>query len=80
MHHSQALLPSMYLLILIDVDYAGARPLTFVIGSIQLSFRTYHCVHPLHANMFSIQMLLHFRQIAPRVCTFVLFHFFGIDH
>ena len=29
-----------------------------------------HCVH---AKMFSIQMLLHFSQIVPRVCTLVLF-------
>ena len=34
---------------------------------------SYHCVHPIHANMFSIQILLHFSQIAPRVCTLVLF-------
>ena len=34
---------------------------------------SYHCVHPIHAKMFSIQMLLHFSQIAPRVCTLVLF-------
>ena len=32
----------------------------------------YHCVHPIHANMFSIQMLLHFSQIVLRVCTLVL--------
>ena len=32
-----------------------------------------HCVHPMHAKMFSIQMLLHFSQIVPRVCTLVLF-------
>ena len=30
---------------------------------------SYHCVHPIHAKMFSIQMLLHFSQIVPRVCT-----------
>ena len=34
---------------------------------------SYHCVDPIHAKMFSIQMLLHFRQIVPRVCTLVLF-------
>ena len=34
---------------------------------------SYHCVHPIHAKMFSIQMLLHFRQIVQRVCTLVLF-------
>ena len=34
---------------------------------------SYHCVHPIHAKMFSIQMLLHFCQIVPRVCTSVLF-------
>ena len=33
----------------------------------------YHCVHPIHAKMFSIQMLLHFSQIVQRVCTLVLF-------
>ena len=43
--------------------------MTFGVGSVQLSFRIYHCVHPIHANMFSIQMLLHFSQI---VCTLVL--------
>ena len=34
---------------------------------------SYHCVHPIHAKIFSIQILLHFSQIAPRVCTLVLF-------
>ena len=52
------------------------KALTFGVGSIQLSFRIYHCVHPIHANMFSIQMLLHFSQIVPRVCTFLLFFLF----
>ena len=33
---------------------------------------SYHCVHPIHAKMFSILMLLHFSQIVPRVCTLVL--------
>ena len=33
----------------------------------------YHCVHPIHAKMFSIQILLYFSQIVPRVCTLVLF-------
>ena len=51
------------------------KALTFGVGSIQLSFRIYHCVHPIHANMFSIQMLLHFSQIVPRVCTLVLSFF-----
>ena len=32
-----------------------------------------YCVHPIHANMFSIQMLLHFSQIVPMVCSSVLF-------
>ena len=32
---------------------------------------SYHCVHPIHANMFSIQILLHFSQIVPS--TLVLF-------
>ena len=36
---------------------------------------SYHCVHPIHAKMFSIQILLHFSQIVPRVCTLVLFIF-----
>ena len=48
------------------------KALTFGVGSIQLSFRIYHCVQPIDANMFSIQMLLHFSQIVPRVCTLVL--------
>ena len=34
---------------------------------------SYHCVHPIHAKMFSIQILIHFSQIVPRVCTLVLF-------
>ena len=34
---------------------------------------SYHCVHPIHAKMFSIQMLLHFSQIVQSVCTLVLF-------
>ena len=34
---------------------------------------SYHCVHPIHANIFSNQMLLHFSQIVPGVCTLVLF-------
>ena len=33
----------------------------------------YHCVHAIHAKMFSIQILLHFSQIVPRTCTLVLF-------
>ena len=33
----------------------------------------YHCVYPIHAKMFSIQMLLHFSQIVPRVSTLMLF-------
>ena len=39
------------------------KALTFGVGSIQLSFRIYHCVHPIHANMFSIQMLLYTFQL-----------------
>ena len=76
----------MYLLILIDVllytrttilanyqcKICWNKALTFGVGSIQLSFRIYHCVHPIHANMFSIQMLLHFSQIVRRVCPLVL--------
>ena len=62
----------MYLLILIDVllhtnyqcKICWNKALTFGVGSIQLSFRIYHCVHPIHANMFSIQILLHFSQIS----------------
>ena len=34
---------------------------------------SYYCVHPIHAKMFSIQMLMHFSQIVQRVCTLVLF-------
>ena len=34
---------------------------------------SYHCVYAINAKMFSIQMVLHFSQIAPRVCTLVLF-------
>ena len=34
---------------------------------------SYHCVHPIHAKMFPIQILLHFSQIVRRVCTLVLF-------
>ena len=36
---------------------------------------SYHCVHPIHAQVFSIQMLLLFSQIAQMVCTLVLFIF-----
>ena len=49
------------------------KALTSDIGSVQLSFHTIVCVHPIHAKVFLIQMLLHFGQIAPRVCTLVLF-------
>ena len=56
-----------------NANYHGwNKALTFGVGSIQLSF-SYHCVHPIHANMFSIQMLLHFSQIVQRVGTLVLF-------
>ena len=48
------------------------KVLTVGVGWIQLSFRIYHCVHPIHEKMFSIQMLLHFSQIVLRVCTLVL--------
>ena len=41
--------------------------------TIQLSFRIYHCVHPIHPKVLSIPMLLHFSQIALRVCTLVVF-------
>ena len=34
---------------------------------------SYDCVHPINGKMFSIQTLLHFSQIVPRVCTSVLF-------
>ena len=34
---------------------------------------SYHCVHPIHAKMFSIQILIHFSQIVQRVRTLVLF-------
>ena len=39
---------------------------------------SYHRVHPIHAKMFSIQMLLHFSQIVLRVCTLVLFIYVGL--
>ena len=45
----------------------------FGVGSIQLSFRIYHCVQQIYAKMFSIRMSLHFSRIVPRVCTLVLF-------
>ena len=41
---------------------------------------SYHCVHPNHVKMFSIQILLHFSQIVPRVCTSVLFIITVIHH
>ena len=57
-----------------NTNYHGwNKALTFGVGLIQLSFRIYHCVHPIHAKMFSIQMLLHFSQIVQRACTLVLF-------
>ena len=34
---------------------------------------SYHCVHPIHVKVFSIQILLHFSQIVPRVCTLLFF-------
>ena len=34
---------------------------------------SYHCVHLIHAKMFSIQMFLCFSQIVLMVCTLVLF-------
>ena len=46
------------------------KALTFGVGSIQLSFRIY--IPLCSPHMFSIQMLLHFSQIVPRVCTLVL--------
>ena len=49
------------------------KALTFSVGSIKLF--SYHCVHPIHAKMFSIQMLLHFSQISRRVCTLSAFHY-----
>ena len=74
----------MYLLILIDVllytcttiiiinaKCAGKGP-DFWCWFNKTKF-SYHCVHPIHAKMFSIQLLLHSIQIAPRVCTLVLF-------
>ena len=54
------------------------KALTFGVGSIKLSFRIYHCVHPIHAKIFSIQMLLHFSQIVPKVCTLVLSFYFVV--
>ena len=37
------------------------------------TYFSYHCVHLKHAKMSSNQILLHFSQIVPRVCTLVLF-------
>ena len=34
---------------------------------------SYHCVQAIHAKVFSTQLLLHFSQIASRVCTLVFF-------
>ena len=64
----------MYLLILIDVLLQNVleQGLDFWCWFDKTQF-SYHCVHPIHAKMFSIQMLLHFSQIVPRVCTLVLF-------
>ena len=45
----------------------------FAVGSIQLSFHAIVFVHPIHAMLFSIQMLLHFSKIALRVWTWVIF-------
>ena len=41
---------------------------------------SYHCVHLIYAKVFSIQILLHFSQITPRVCTLVLFSFIVVPH
>ena len=35
---------------------------------------SYHCVHPIHAKMFSIEMLLHFSQIVQGL-HFSAFHY-----
>ena len=40
-----------------------------------LSQFSYQCVNPIHAKVVSIQILLHFIQIASRVCTLVLFQY-----
>ena len=45
------------------------KALTFGVGFI-ITWFSCHCVHPIHAKVFSIQLLLHFSQIVPRVCTF----------
>ena len=71
----------MYLLILIDIYYmhnnnnyqckmCWNKALTFGVGSINSIFVP-SCLP--NTCMFSIQMLLHFSQIVPRVCTLVLF-------
>ena len=54
------------------------KALTFGVG---LKFRAIVLMqyNIMHAKMFSIQMLIHFSQIVPRVCTLVLFIHFGSD-
>ena len=52
------------------------KPLTFGVGWIMHSFHTIVFTQ-IHTKMFSIQMLLHFSQIVPRVCTLVLFIILG---
>ena len=53
------------------------KALTFGVGSIKLRFRAIVFTQYMHANMFAIQMLLHFSQIAPRVLHFSAFHYYN---
>ena len=58
------------------------KALTFGVGLIKLSFCIYHCVYPIHANVIDCHAdvfnpnVITFHQIAPRVCTLVLFNIY----
>ena len=63
------------------------KALTFGVGSIQLSFRTMHCVHPKHAKVFSIQMLqsncaegLHFSAFHYNRDSLLVVNCEGVEH
>ena len=80
----------MYLLILIDVLLHAQQSVIIIMQNMLEQGPDFWCwfdtnsvfvplVHPIHAKVFSIQMLLHFSQIVPRVCTLVLFINCSVD-
>ena len=55
---------------IINVKCAGTR--AWLLALVRYNSVFVPLVHPIHARVFSIQMLLHFSQIVSRVCTLVL--------